>query len=196
VRSLLVAGAAVAALVGATAGSAHGPARAPGYISTVLAVSPDVLGLSATVLGGDDKLSVRNWSGKTVVVLDPRGAPMLRFTPGAVYRRAAGSWELVNRGTSFSWHDTRIHWSGSEPPDVVRVTPERDHMLGAWRIPATVEGRPIAIEGVIGWSAQPAGGGEDDAAPPWVVPVAVAGGLLAAAALALPALLQRRRRSG
>ena len=146
------------------------------------------------MLGGDDKLSVRNWSGKTVLVLDPRGAPMFRFTPEAVYRRVGGSWRLVNRGTSFAWHDTRIHWPGTEPPDAVREAPERDHMLGSWRIPASVEGRRVAIEGVIGWSAQPAVEPEDDAGSPWLVRAAVSGGLLAAAALALPVLLQRRRR--
>jgi hypothetical protein len=193
VRSVLVAGAALVGLACATAGSAHGPARPPGYISTVLAVSPNVLGLSATVVGGDDTLSVRNWSGKTVIVLDPRGAPMLRFTSEAVYRRVGGSWRVVNRGTSFAWHDTRIHWPGSEPPDVVRRAPERDHMLGSWRIPATVAGRRVAIEGVLGWSAQPHAEAEDDGPPGWLVPTAVAGGLLAAFSLAVPVLVQRRR---
>jgi hypothetical protein len=88
VRSLLVAGAALAALACAVASAAHGPARPAGYVSTVLAVSPDVLGLTATVLGGDDKLSVRNegvlgWVAQPASDPDDGGAPAW-LVPAAV----------------------------------------------------------------------------------------------------------------
>jgi len=48
---------------------AHPGSALTGYVSTVSAVVPNVLGVNALVLGGDDRLRVSNYSGKTIVIL-------------------------------------------------------------------------------------------------------------------------------
>ena len=171
----LGAGFVAATLMVAAPASAHGPTHAPGYSSTVIEIRPAVLGLSATVLGGGELLSLRNWSNRTVVVLGPDGRPMLRFADNRVYRRVADGWRLLKRGTGHAWHDSRIHWNGATPPAAVVDAPERDHSIAPWRIPALVDGRRVVIRGVIGWAAQPISGEErGDDLPGWVVPGVVA----------------------
>lgn len=153
---VLGAGLVAAFLLGAPA-PAYGPRHAPGYISTVIEIRPAVLGLSATVLGGDELLSLRNWSNRTVVILGADGRPLFRFADNRVYRPVEDGWRLLKRGTGHAWHDSRIHWNGPTPPAAVLEAPERDHSIAPWRIPALVDGRRVVIRGVIGWAAQPRG---------------------------------------
>jgi len=147
----------VTAGVAAHAAAAHDePAGRHGYISTVVAIAPNVLGLQARVLGGDERLTLRNWSGKTVVVLGYHGEPFLRFTDHGVFRLAGAEWRRVAGGTSYAWHDHRIHWDRKTPPPAVAAAPDRPHKLFGWRIPGRADGRRFVITGFLGYAPPPA----------------------------------------
>lgn len=175
--------ASTAALAFAAGASAHGETAGRGFQSAVRDIQPPVPGLLVDVLEGD-LLSVRNRSGKTVVLNAPGGEPLFRFETDAVYRADGRRWSLVKRGTSHAWHDPRIHWVG--PP------PAESGLVAEWRIGGFADGEPFAITGFIGYSASP-GLGQVGGLPPWALVLAgVAGALVLAAALALPL----RRREG
>jgi hypothetical protein len=193
---------------------AHGEGgEATGFSSTVEAISPAAPGLVVEVLDGDDRLFLRNGTGREVVVLGYDGEPYLRFDSGSVYRNvrspavylnadryaqgevpagadpdAAPAWRRIRLGHSHEWHDHRIQWMSTIAPDEVRADPDAPHHVFDWRVPITVSGRPTAITGSLDYT--PVGGGEPSA---WVFVAATAP--LVAALLAW-ALLRDRLRPG
>jgi hypothetical protein len=205
---------AVAALVAPAAASAHGrTGLAKGYVSTVAGLKPNVLGVSVAVIGGDDRLRLSNYSGKTIVILGYQREPYLRFAGRAVYENvrspaaqlnrfrfphglepgttdatAAPKWRRVSRGLSFEWHEHRIHWTSKRPPAVVQQEPDKVHRIFYWRVPGRADGRPFAISGFLGYVPPPRAAGSGGG---WVVLVAGAG--LGAAALIAFGLGARRR---
>ena len=210
--------AAVAAAVATTGASAHPvPPAERGYVSTVAAILPNVLGLQATVLGGDDRLSVRNWSTKTVVILGYAGEPYLRFGPGGVFAnvhspatylnrvrsgpvdvpasadpRLRPLWRRVAAGTSYVWHDQRIRWTEAKAPSAVARAPGEPHHVKDWRVPGRAGGTPFAITGFLGYSP-PAGAARGGGGfPTW--PVVAALSVLLLVALVAAALVHRRTR--
>lgn len=182
------------ALVGDASG--HGRAGRSGYVSTVSALVPPVLGVSVNVLGGDDRLRLSNYSGKTVVVLGYRGEPLFRFGKMGVFRnarspvKAAPLWRRVAPGASFDWHDRRIHWPASEAPRAVREEPDKAHLIFNWRVPARADGKPFAITGFLGYvpPRKDQHGGRS-----WVLPLTGGAGGLALAALVVAGAGARRR---
>jgi hypothetical protein len=85
-------GAALVAALTLTAGDAsaheqHGIGR--GYVSTVAAIEPNVLGVSAFVVGGGDRLLLRNLSRQTIVIRGYDGEPYLRISPDGVDENTA-----------------------------------------------------------------------------------------------------------
>jgi hypothetical protein len=207
----------------APAASGHEPkGLARGFVSTVITVEPNVLGLTALVAGGDDRLLVRSLSPDTIVLLGYDGEPYLRFEPGGVFRNARSPaaflnrtrfatgtvpasadpqapprWEPVSLSPSYSWHDHRIHWMQQALPAVVRVAPRRRHRVFDWRVPGTVDGKRFAIVGALGYAPAPAAAAESDdgsGGTAWTTVLAIAGGvLLVAAALFLRARRERER---
>jgi hypothetical protein len=130
----------VVALALPSATAAHPGSALTGYVSTVSALEPNVLGVNALVLGGDDRLRISNYSGKTIVIMGYEGEPYLRFDTTGVYANtlspaahlnrfrlprplkpgvtdpsAAPRWRRVAPGVTYEWHDHRIHWTGREP---------------------------------------------------------------------------------
>jgi hypothetical protein len=186
----------VAALAPSGDASGHGRTGQSGYVSTVSALVPPVLGVSVNVLGGDDRLRLSNYSGKTVVVLGYRGEPSLRFAKDGVFRNArspasvAPLWHRVAPGASFDWHDRRIHWSATEPPQAVQEDPGRAHLIFDWRVPARADGRPFAITGFLGYVPPRT---DEHRGRSWVVPLAGGAGGLALAALIVAGAGARRR---
>jgi hypothetical protein len=207
------------ALLFAVVLSAPGPAAAHpgtagrGYVSTVAGLIPNVLGSSATVIGGDDRLRLSNYSGKTIVILGYEGEPYLRFDDSAVYEnirspavylnrfrfpppltpgkadpRAKPRWRRVGRGLSFDWHDHRIHWAARKPPAIVKRDPGHTHLIFHWRVPGRADGKPFAITGFLGY-APPRGAKQNGTS--WAIPVA--GAVLGALALALGLVWMVRR---
>lgn len=210
-RTLATLLAAAAALALPAAASAHGEGgRATGFTSTVERVTPETPGLVLRVLDGDDRLSLRNESGREVIVLGYDGEPYLRFAGGAVYRNvrspavylnadryALGEvpasadpestpvWRRVTSGSSYEWHDHRIQWMSTIAPDEIRADPDSPRHVFDWEVPITVGGRPAAIAGSLDYV--PAA----DGPAAWVF---VAASLPLAAALLAWALLRRRLR--
>jgi hypothetical protein len=202
-----------AALAAAPAASGHGGTRSVGYVSTFSYLDPNVLGVSVNVFGSKNTISLTNYSGKTVVVKGRAGEPYLRFAPGEVDENldapttflnhsrqvpaaarsgARPRWRKVARGSSYSWHDHRIVWTGTEPPPVVRQAPDAPHLVFRWAIPSSADGRPFLIRGFLGWAPPPKARGGTSG---WVIVAAAAGGavLLAAAAVGLRARRVGRR---
>ena len=79
----------------AAAHEQHGIGR--GYVSTVAAIEPNVLGVSAFVVGGDDRLLLRNLSGRTIVVRGYDGEPYLRISPDGVDENTRSPATYLNR---------------------------------------------------------------------------------------------------
>ena len=186
----------VTALALAGDASGHGRTGQTGYVSTFSALVPPVLGVSVNVLGGDDRLRLSNYSGKTVVVLGYRGEPFIRFGQEGVFRNARSPatgpprWRRVGPGTSYDWHDRRIHWPASEPPRAVSDQPDKPHLIFNWRVPARADGKAFAITGFLGYvpPKDGAGGGRD-----WGLPLAAGAAGLALMALLLVGAGARRR---
>jgi hypothetical protein len=190
-----------------------------GYVSTVAGLQPPVLGVLVSVLGGDDRLRLANYSGKTIEVLGYEGEPFLRFGKAGVYEnlrspatylsrernparakvpasadtKAAPRWRKVAAaGESFVWHDHRIHWTGSEPPPIVRSAPNEIHRIFRWRIPARADGENFVVAGFLGYAPTPQVE-KDDGMSVWLLVAVIGTTLLAAVALGAGARRVRRR---
>lgn len=173
-RGLLLA--ALLVVVFPVAAVAHRGAGGHGYVSTFSALQPAVLGLSVNILGGDDRLRVSNYSGKTVLILGYEGEPYLRFgdggvflntrspaaylnrfryppalPPGAADASARPAWHRVQGGVTFEWHDHRIHWAAREVPRAVADDPGHTHLIRNWRVPGRAAGKPFVINGFLGY---------------------------------------------
>jgi hypothetical protein len=165
VRVWLV-GAAVA-LVWAGDAWAHGGGAHTGFQARVSVIEPFIPGLLVTVLGGHERLSVTNLTEKQVVILDDRGGPFVRVTPGET--------EV--------WDEPRI--GAMEEP------PEEEGLVRNWQIPGTADGEPFAIRGFLGYRPppppEPAAESPGSGLPTWAVVLAgVAGALVIGAAVAIP----------
>jgi hypothetical protein len=210
-RASIVVVAAAAALVTAAGAAAHGGTRTQGYVSTFSAVEPNVLGVSVNVFGPTNKFRLANYSGKTVVVLGYQGEPYLRFSGLAVEENLASPtrylnasepvpataalgakerWHRVARSSSFTWHDDRILWTAAEPPAAVRKAPDEPHVIFKWRIPATADGKPFRMTGLLGWVPQKR---TQDDGTDWALVGGGAGGAAAFVALVAAAAVGARR---
>jgi hypothetical protein len=188
-----------------------------GFIATVSAIDPNVLGVRASVLGGDDRLLVQNLSGETVVIFGYEGEPFLRFGRAGVFRNVHSPttylsrdrsndtaapavadvslpplWKRVAGSSSFAWHDRRIRWTKGALPSSVRDEPDRAHRLFDWRVPGTAGGDRFAIVGFLGY-APGADAATGDAQPGWAVRVAFVLGVTALGALGALEWVRRRR---
>jgi hypothetical protein len=182
----LAAALAVAAIL-APPVAAHGDGGARGFTSTVTAVQPALPGLTTEVRDADDRLFVRNESGRPIVVLGYSGEPYLRFADGAVYRnnnspatylneeRYAGVpvpdsadpgadplWERVSDEPSYEWHDHRIHWMSRSDPPKVRRNPDLAQRVFTWTVPGRAGDAPLRIRGRLDYTPPP-----DSGPRPW-----------------------------
>ena len=123
----------------------------PNYNSEVRAIVPAIPGLAAEVLGGDDRIELRNGSDSVVVVEGYRDEPYLRFLPDGTVQvnrrspalylnedrfaqvkvpssadpKATPSWKRVAENGRYDWHDHRIHWMAKTQPEKVRTDESR-----------------------------------------------------------------------
>lgn len=175
-RALVIVAALV--LTYAPSAGAHGAGgEATGFTSTVEAVTPAAQGLDVEVLDADDRLLLRNGTGREVVVLGYDGEPYLRFDAGSVYRNvrspavylnadryaqrqvpasanpdAAPVWRRITLGHSYEWHDHRTQWMSTIAPDEIRAEPDARRRVFDWSVPITVDGRATAITGSLDYA--------------------------------------------
>jgi hypothetical protein len=151
------------------AAQAHGPIApaATSYFAKVLGLPA---GLEAKVVDGDLRMWLRVPAAETLVVIDYRGAPYLRFSRGGVevnrnssmyylnekpiaqtpppYLTASTppSWHRVTDGHAYEWHDGRLHALAT-----VALSPGVS-FVGRWTIPLRIDGRLSSISGGL-WHA-------------------------------------------
>jgi hypothetical protein len=144
--------------------AAHGPVApvATAYVARLRTVPPR---LEAQIVDGYVRMWLRVPAGESVVVLDYRGAPYLRFSrsgvqvnsnsemyylnqtpypwavPPGLTRTTPPHWRAAAGGRDYEWHDGRLQALASValPPGV--------SYAGRWNIPLLVDGRPQAISG-------------------------------------------------
>jgi hypothetical protein len=172
------------------AAAAHGPVDpvATSYLARVDHVPAN---LDAKVVDGYVRIWMNVPVNQTVVVLDYRGAPYLRFsrlgvqvnenstmyylnqTPAAVTPRADLSarrppaWHQLSSGHDYEWHDGRLQALAS-----VALAPGTTY-IGKWSVPLLVNGRHSSVSGGL-WHA-------DDPSIVWFWPVIVLLGCVLAA---------------
>lgn len=196
----------------ATGALAHGGGGTD-YISEVKTVTPAGAGLSVEVLDRDDRLVLRNDSGKTVVVEGYNGEPYARLRadgtvevnlnspahylnedrfanvdlPARADEHAVPAWKRLDGSGSFEWHDHRMHWMGAQRPPAVEDEQQRTKVFD-WSVPLRVGDRPGEVAGTLTWVGRP-----DDGFP---VAAAIALGAFVLGGIALVVLVRRRRRRG
>jgi hypothetical protein len=172
----LLRGVLVAALLSlvATPGAAqaHGPV-APVASSYLARIGEVPAGVDAKAVDGDQRMWLEVAPGETVVVLDYRGAPYLRFLPSGVELNRNSSmyylnqtpvaltppvnltastpprWQRVSGGHTYNWHDGRLHALAT----VARAPGAT--FVGTWRVPLIVDGRATAITGGLWYRPDP-----------------------------------------
>jgi hypothetical protein len=153
--------------------AAHEPSggKPQGYVATVAGVEPNIVGVQARAVAGDQVL-VNNLSRGEVVIIDPDGRPFLR----------------IASGKSRVWHDARVVERGPPPPPPPGMADDAPRFVKNWRIPGRAGGRPFAITGFLGWVPPE---GRDEKGVPAVL---LAGGALVLVALSAVAAYVLARR--
>lgn len=170
--SLALLGALIAFAAVPGAVQAHGPV-APVATSYLARVGHAPGGLEVKIVDGYVRIWLHAPPRQTVVVLDYRNAPYLRFSrsgvqvnknsemyylnqtpvaeapPAGLTRSTPPSWEPVSAGHDFEWHDGRLQALAS-----VALAPHQTY-VGRWSIAITVDGRRTAISGALWHSVDP-----------------------------------------
>jgi hypothetical protein len=192
------------AMAGPAAAHVGGGAAGSNFDGRVLAVTPEVPGLTVRVLQFGYELELVNATPAEVVVLGYDDEPYLRIGPDGVWRNANSpatyinldryarvtlpehadadaepDWVQLSTEPHYVWHDHRTHWmSDSQLPPAVAADPDRSHTVFEWTVPLIHGGTAVEVTGELTWSPPPS---------PWLVwpiyaavaLVAVAAGLLA-----------------
>lgn len=156
--------------------AAHGGATSgTNYRSTVLSTPA---GVSARMIGGDDRLQIIRTTPATIIVLGYGGEPYLRLDIAGTWENTASpavalnavrtaptvptttqtgppQWRQTGTGNSVVFHDHRAHWMASQPPAVVRADPSSPRTLYTWSVPITIAGHPATITGNVAWVGAP-----------------------------------------
>jgi hypothetical protein len=179
-------------LVAAQAASAHGGGGPSGFVSTVDRIV-NANGVDVSVASGG-KFRMTAPSGATVVVDGYSGEPYVRFAGDRIYENerapttyvnrddpppdsadagAAPKWNEVASGRTYTWHDHRTHWMGTEDPGSVRRDRGDRHHISEWIVTGTVDGERFAVHGALDWIPQKGGLGWK-----WLLAPVVAGALI------------------
>jgi hypothetical protein len=171
---------AVATLVVVPAAAAHGGGGALGFRSEVQRVSPATPGLAVVVRDYDDRLELRNETGRTITILGYDDEPYLAFRDGRVFRNtrspatylnddrvgnvplpadadadADPEWEEVAQKELYDWHDHRIHWMSRTLPPKVAAAKDVPHHVFDWTVPGLVDGKRFVIAGTLDYEPPP-----------------------------------------
>jgi hypothetical protein len=161
----------VAALALPASALAHGPVdpSATSFLARVAQVPP---GVTAKVVDGDQRMWLQVNPARTLVVLDYRQAPYLRFDrrgvqvnqnsemyylnqvpvelpPNGLGPQTPPHWVPVSSGHAYEWHDGRLSDLAA-----TALTPGRRYM-GQWRIAVRADGAPAALAGGLYYAPSP-----------------------------------------
>jgi hypothetical protein len=172
----------VAILASAAPAGAHGIGglSPTNYETRVLAVSPDVRGVSVRSADLGTKLELENHSGREVVVLGYDGEPYLRVdergtfenrrsparylnrtttattpVPDSADPEAPPEWRRTGDGLTLRWHDHRAHWMGADDPPIVQRDRNTGHLVQRWRVDLDVGGDAVRVTGDVRWVPGP-----------------------------------------
>ena len=136
-------------------------------------------GLTARVVGGDDRLEITRTTAQEVIVMGYGGEPYLRLDAAGTWEnrnspavalndvrrtneaipaaatKIAPDWVQTGTGDSVVFHDHRAHWMASQPPAKVRADPSQEQVLYAWSVPVAVDGAAAEIRGDLTWLGAP-----------------------------------------
>lgn len=182
---------------------AHGRGSDSTNFASTITDRPDVGGLSWRVLNGDEYLELRNDSDVEVRVPGYTGEPYLRIGPDGVFRnlnsaatylnedrfgqtavppevnqQADPEWERISDGSTYAWHDHRIHWMAQVDPPAVAANPGTVQLVNTWTVPIEIGADTFEVAGDLTWVPGPS---------PllWLVPALIV--------LSLPVLVAWRR---
>jgi hypothetical protein len=129
---------------------------------------PPADGLSARVLGGDQRIELTVPPGRSVIVMGLLGEPFLRFSKAGVEANLASPtasaarvikagdavssngvrWRRVSRGHTLAWHENRLR-------PAPNVSDHSTREVATWSIPMLVGGRSTSLAGGEWHSARP-----------------------------------------
>jgi hypothetical protein len=188
-----------AALLVAAAGPAEahtvGGAAASNYQTNLTSVSPEIDGITVTVVERGNRLELRNETDEDVIVLGYQNEPYLRVGPDGVFENlrspatylnrdrqattvappdadaeAEPDWHQISDGQVARWHDHRIHFMGNQDPVQVREAPGERHVVNPeWIVPLRHGDTEIEVTGNLEWVPGPAPW------PWWIVAAAALG---------------------
>ena len=149
----------------------------PDYLSQVRSIAPALSGLSVSVLNRDDRLAIRNTSGRTVVIEGYSRDPYLRLgadgsvavntrspayylntdryadakVPASAQADAPPRWKPVSKTGRYEWHDHRMHYMGNGRPKKV-ADPSLRQTVFDWKVPLRVGDEAGSINGRLLWT--------------------------------------------
>ncbi len=129
----------------------------PGSFQSRLTSDPEpVKGVTVGLAPGTvPAVHIHNQSGKPVVVADADGRPHLRIGPGGSFMNAnqeqgEPQWVKVAGGSRYTWTEPRATYGDLRPPENVSRAGRRAQ-VATWALPITVDGKPVAVKGVVDW---------------------------------------------
>ena len=175
----LLCGSLLSLLAPAAPAAAHGigGTEPTNYESVLLAIEPEVPGLSLSVLDlgdtvelrydGDDEITVLGYDGEPYLRVGPEGVLRNERSPATFWNRSAEpadelpagfdaeaepEWVHVSDRPVARWHDHNTHWMGAGDP----VDTDSEQVVQVWEIPLRLGDQEIVVRGEIGWSPAPA----------------------------------------
>ena len=141
--ALALGGGLLLALLVPAPASAHligGGIEPSNYRSRILAVRPALPGVSVRLVNAGTRMQVRNGGAREVVVVGSSGEPLVRIAPG----------------TTASWNDQRITWTGPEAPPAVRRAPGRAQVvIPHWTVQLRAGDQLVEVAGEVRWVPGP-----------------------------------------
>lgn len=159
-----------------------GGVAATDYRSEIVAMTPQITGVSVRLLDLGRRIRLSNTTGADLVVLGYDNEPYLRVGPGGVFQNLhspavyqnrllpAGSppttlptiaqpaadpeWQRISTGHTATWRDRRTRWEGPEPPEV-RQNARRSVAVTDWVIPLRQGALAVELRGRIVWIPPP-----------------------------------------
>lgn len=174
--SVVLALALLAALVPAAAQAHSGQTGGTDYRS---AITSTPSGITARIVGGDDRIEITRTTASQVMIPGYGGEPYLRLDEQGTWEnrnspavalndvrqtsealptsatKIGPDWVQLSSGNSVVYHDHRAHWMGTLPPADVRADPGPERVLYDWDIPLFVDGTAVEIRGDLTWLGMP-----------------------------------------